>query len=103
MRTFEIKGFWGFITFTIFGLLALTVAISLPVSVIWVIWNAIIGEIFHGPMIAFWQAGLLTAIFAIILKIMFQPQISFQVKRVKTSEELDKNIYKLKKPDSGKE
>jgi hypothetical protein len=103
MRTFEIKGFWGFILFGLMSLVALILALTLPISFVWVAWNAFVGELFHGPMIAFWQAAILTAILAIAFKIVFQPQISFQIKRVKSPDDLDKHLRKLKEQDSSKD
>src|SRR5689334_22074198 len=92
MKMVEIKGFWGFISFACMGLLMLGVAVVLPVSFIWVAWNAFVGEMFHGPMIAFWQAMILTASIAVSLIIIFQRQVSFQIKRVKSPEELEKYL-----------
>lgn len=103
MRTFEIKGFWGFILFAVMGVAALAVVLGLPISFIWIAWNAIVGDVFHGPLIAFWQAIILTAIFAVAFRIIFQPQISFQFKRVKSPDELDKHLHPLKEQDSPKE
>ena len=87
MKTIEVKGFWGFLFFSLAGLLALAVVVSVPISVVWVSWNAFVGEVFQGPMISFWQASILTAIIAVTCQIVFQPQISFQVKRIKTPDE----------------
>lgn len=103
MKTIEIKGFWGFVGFAVMSLLFFVAIMGIPVSVTWVIWNALVGEVFHGPMIAFWQAAILTTIFAVAFKIIFQPQISFQVKRVKNPEDLDKHLHRLKEQDSPKE
>lgn len=103
MKTFEIKGFWGFVFFAVISLLILTAVVTVPISFVWVSWNAIVGEVFKGPMIAFWQAAILTAILAISFHIVFQPQVSFQVKRVKTPDDLEKHIRKLKEQDYPKE
>lgn len=103
MKTFEIKGFWGFLFFTVVSLVLLAVAIALPISFVWVCWNAVVGEICSGPMIEFWQAAILTAAIGVALYILFQPQISFQVKRVKSPEDLEKHLHNLKKPDSSKD
>lgn len=100
MRTFEIKGFWGFVLFAVTSLIVISLLVLLPVSFFWVSWNAIVGEVFHGPMISFWQAILLTAIFAVAFKIVFQPQISFQIKRVKSPDDLDAQLRKLKEKDA---
>lgn len=99
MKTFEIKGFWGFVVFGLMSLLMLSVAVTLPVSFVWVAWNAFVGEIFHGPMLTFWEAALLTAIIAVSLKIIFQPQISFQIKRIKGPDD----VNKFNKQDSPKD
>ena len=85
MRTVEIKGFRGLLAFVAIALLVGSMAVAIPVSVVWVTWNAMIGELLHGPMLAFWQAIVLTAILAITYKLLFQPQISLQVKRVKNA------------------
>lgn len=103
MKTFEIKGFWGFVFFTIVGITLLLLIISIPVTFVWVGWNAIVGEVFHGPMIEFWQAAILTAAIAVTCKIIFQPQISVQFKRVKSQEEIEKQLRKLKEQDSRKD
>ncbi len=102
MKTFEIKGFWGFVLFAIVAIVAVSLAVAVPITMTWVSWNALVFELFQGPEIAFWQAALLTTIIAVSLKIIFQPQISFQVKRVKSPEDLNKNLY-LNKPDSTNE
>jgi hypothetical protein len=94
MKVFEIKGFKGFVLFLLTSVVMLSLMIFLPVSFCWVTWNAVVGEIFHGPMISFWQAILLTAIVGLALYIVFQPEISFQFKRVESSDELDKKKLK---------
>ncbi len=103
MRTYEIKGFWGFILFTLVSLSLLTVIIVVPVGATWITWNAIVGDVCHGPIIAFWQAALLTASMAIAFKIIFQPQISFQIKKVKSVDPTDKKLQKFKGQDSSKD
>lgn len=103
MKTFEIKGFWGFIIFTVVSLVVLSLAVTIPISISWVTWNAIIGEVLHGPMIEFWQAAILTAAIAVACQIVFQPQISVNVKRVKSPDELDKHLRNFKEQDSAKD
>ncbi len=88
MKTFEVKGFWGFLLFSIVSILLVSAVVTLPISFTWVAWNAIVGEAFNGPLIEFWQAIILTAAIGVAFKIIFQPQISIQVKRVKSPDEL---------------
>lgn len=95
MRTFEIKGFWGFVLFTIVSLFLISIAVAIPVSVTWVTWNALVGEVMKGPMIEFWQAAILTAAFGVLFKIVFQPKICLNIKRVKSAEDLEKQLRKL--------
>jgi hypothetical protein len=85
----EIKGFWGMVVFLGMGLLALALVVTLPVGVIWITWNALVSEVAGGPMIAFWQAAILTVALGVALRIVFQPTLAIQVKRVQNSQEQD--------------
>jgi hypothetical protein len=89
MKAVEIRGFFGMVLFIAMALGTLILAITIPSTVTWVTWNAIIGELFRGPMIHFWQAIILTTIIGIVVKLIFQPQINFQFKRVTSAEELE--------------
>lgn len=104
MKTYEIKGFWGFLFFTLVSGALLLLVIAIPVSFTWVAWNAIVGEVFHGPMIEFWQAIILTAAIAVAFQILLKPRLFIQVKRVKSPDELQKQLRKLKEgQDSSKD
>ncbi len=102
MKTFEVKGFWGFTGFIFMASMAVLVGASVPISVTWITWNALVSDIFSGPTIAFWQAALLTAAFAVAFKIVFQPEIAIHIKRVKSAEELENVLHTLHKPDPSK-
>lgn len=94
MKSFEVKGFWSLVVLVVLALIALAVAITFPVSFVWVLWNALVGEMFHSPMISFWQAGILTLALAVAFKIVFQPEIGFEVKAFRSKEEAEKALSK---------
>src|SRR5689334_20116171 len=100
MKTFEIKGFWGFLFFAFMSIVILFITATLPVAFTWVAWNAFVGELFHGPLIDLWQAVILAAILGISLMLLFQPKVSFQIKRVQSPEELEKHLQHLREKDS---
>jgi len=101
MKAIEIRGFFGLLLFIAMAIVTVILAITIPSTVTWVTWNAIIGELFRGPMIHFWQAIILTAILGIAVKLIFQPQINFQFKRVSSPEELEE-LRKRYDKDSNK-
>ena len=82
MQVFQIKGLTGLIVFilAVLGLLALFIA--LPSAFLMVFWNAVVFEGFEGPQIGLLQGMLLWAAALISLKLVMNPQVSFQFKKV---------------------
>jgi hypothetical protein len=98
MRVFYIKGFSGLMMFLLaaIGLLALVVA--LPTSFMMVLWNALIFEGLGGPEIDMGQALILWGAVMVLIKLIANPQISFQFRRATNAGELER----FKKTDKEK-
>lgn len=82
MQVFQIKGLSGLIVFilAVLGLLALLML--LPSAFLMVFWNAVVFEGFEGPQIGLFQGMLLWVATLILIKLVMNPQISFQFKKV---------------------
>ncbi len=82
MQVFQIKGLSGLIVFILAMLGLLALFIALPSAFLMVFWNAVVFEGFEGPQIGLFQGMLLWAAVLISLKLVMNPQISFQFKKV---------------------
>ncbi|MEM0951801.1 MAG: hypothetical protein AAGI66_06630 [Cyanobacteria bacterium P01_H01_bin.74] len=79
MHVFQIKGFSGFLALLFAILLTILLLFALPTAFMMVLWNALIYESFKlGPEINYYQGFLLWALFLIVFKLVFNPEIHFQ-------------------------
>jgi len=81
MKTIEVKGFWGILAFVIAMLVTVALLLLVPSLVVWVSWNALVGEMMHGPMFSFIQAVLFTAILFVLNQIVFRPQWNLELRK----------------------
>jgi hypothetical protein len=82
MRIVHIRGLSGLVVMVAFGLLAVLAALLLPAAFVLVLWNAFVFEGMGGPEIALGQAVLLWSAVLALLNLIFQPQFSFEFKRI---------------------
>ncbi len=92
MQLFQIKGFRGLAMFLLSMAALLCVFVLLPASFMMVLWNAVVLEGFHGPSIGMVQGALLWAATLIVLKLVLNPQISFEFKKVSNPKDIDKHL-----------
>ena len=82
MKVYEIKGLSGLLAFLGSVLLTLALVLLLPSAFMMVLWNAMIFELFSGPEIGLAQGLLLWLASAIVFKLIFNPQIEFEFKKM---------------------
>ena len=82
MQVYEIKGFTGLLSFILAVLALVVLLVIVPAFVMQVFWNAIVFEGLGGPAMSLLQGGLLWAECLILFKLVANPQISFQFKKV---------------------
>jgi len=84
MHVFHIRGFSSWMMLLGGVVLALALLLALPASFMMVLWNATIFESFKvGPQIDIFQGLMLWGIVAILMKLLLQPEIKFEIQRVK--------------------
>lgn len=84
MHVFHIRGFSS-ILILLLGILAmLGVLLALPATFCMVLWNALIFEGLKGPEIDLYQGFLLWGVAVVLIKLIFKPQIQFQIQSVGT-------------------
>ncbi len=52
-----------------------------PIWVIMTVWNAVVSDIFYGPMINYIQAGMLWLLVALVLYLMLKNSVSIKIQR----------------------
>jgi hypothetical protein len=92
MQVFQIKGLSGLLMFilAVAGLLALF--LLLPGAFMMVFWNAVVFEGFYGPEIGLIQGLLLWGVALLFIKLVMNPQISFQFRKVSDPKDIDKHL-----------
>jgi len=79
MHVFHIRGFSSILVLLLAVLAIVALLIALPASFLMVLWNAVIYEGFKGPEISFYQGALLWGAMAALIKLVFKPEIKFQI------------------------
>lgn len=92
MQVFEVKGFTGFVKLVAAIVGVLFVFIALPSLFLMVAWNAIVFEGFQGPLIDWYQGVLLWLIMAVAFKVIFNPEIHLEFKKIDDPKNLDKDL-----------
>lgn len=82
MKVFEIKGIAGLLVFLGSVLLTLALVLIIPAAFMMVLWNAMVFELLGGPEIGLLQGMLLWVATAIVFKLVFNPQIEFEFKKM---------------------
>ena len=96
-KAFEIEGIQDLIVFCLFIVVSVALIVGLPTAFVWVTWNGVVGDMIHGPYIAFWQALILTLALFVLFYLVAKPEIHLEIKKVDGSEEADKLLSQLKK------
>lgn len=86
MKIIELKGFKGLLAFVLLMALSFVIMMGLPSLVVWITWNALVGECLHGPMFSFLQAFLLTAILFVLGQIILQPKWQLELRKTDPSD-----------------
>jgi len=92
MQVYEVKGIAGLakLGLAIAGLVG--ILFVLPSLFMMVLWNAVVFEGLNGPLIGFFQSVLLWLMFCVAFKLVFQPEIHLEFKKVTDPKDLDKNL-----------
>jgi len=85
MHVFQIRGFSGLMWLVLALVAAVALAVLLPASFMWVLWNAVVFEGFKGPEIGFGQGILLWGFMLVALKLILNPEIKLQFQRMPAS------------------
>ena len=103
MQVFQIKGFSGLMMFILAVISVMILLILLPATFTMVFWNAVVFEGLAGPQIGLFQGMLLWIAIVLLLKLIINPQISFQFKHVSDPADIDKHLNDLKGDYKGKD
>ena len=103
MHVFQIKGFQGLLMFMLALAAAALILFVIPTGFMMVLWNAVVFEGLRGPEIGFTQGLLLWLMVMITIKLVFKPEIEFQMTNVSDPSELEKKFPDLKKKSDTKE
>jgi hypothetical protein len=87
MHVFHIRGFSGVMMVLLVVLAALAVLVALPSAFIMVLWNALVFEGSKGPQISFLQGFLLWGFLAVMINVIFKPELKLQFQQVKPKAE----------------
>ena len=87
MSAFEVKNFRDLLMLLGLVLFVLAVAIGLPTAFTWITWNALVGDLFQGPYIAFVEAIPLALFGYVVLLLISRPEIKFEVHQTKSPED----------------
>ena len=90
MHVFHIRGLSGILMVLLLVLAALAVLVALPSSFMMVLWNAVIFEGAHGPEINLLQGFLLWGFVAVMIKMIFKPEIKLQFQQVRPTGKTEK-------------
>ncbi len=88
MKIYEIKGLSGLFTFLVGLIATLAIVVALPSAFLMVLWNAVAFEGFGGPEIALHQGLLLWLMALLTFKIIFKPEIVFELKSMDDGDDL---------------
>lgn len=91
MQIYQIKGFKGALTFALAAIGVAILSVLLPSFLAQVFWNAIVFEGFNGPEIGLIQGALLWCISLILFKLIANPQVSFQFKKMNDPNDTDQH------------
>jgi hypothetical protein len=83
MHVFHIRGISGILMVLLIAISALAVLVALPSAFMMVLWNALIFEGSKGPEISLLQGFLLWGSVAMLVKVVFKPEIKLQFQPVK--------------------
>lgn len=90
MHVFHIRGFSGILMVLFVVVSALAVLVALPSAFMMVLWNALIFEGSKGPEISLLQGFLLWGFLAVMIKVIFKPEIKLQFQQVKPNAKAEK-------------
>lgn len=79
MHVFQIRGFSSILVLLLAVLALVALLVALPAGFLMVLWNALVYEGLKGPEINFYQGALLWGAFAALIKLVFKPEIKFQI------------------------
>lgn len=97
MHVFHIRGISGILVLLLAILAALVLLLLLPATFMMVLWNALVYEGLKGVQIGLYEGFLLWGMAAVLIKLIFKPQIQLQFQSAKTAGlSSDKNT----KPDA---
>ncbi len=91
MQIYQIKGFKGLLAFILAVVGVAILSVLLPSFIAQVFWNAIVFEGLGGPEIGLLQGALLWSASLILFKLVANPQISFQFKKMKDPNDRDQH------------
>ncbi len=92
MQIYQVKGFKGALAFGLAVVGVAILSVLLPSFLAQVFWNAIVFEGFSGPEIGLLQGALLWAAVLILFKLIANPQISFQFKKMNDHNDSDHHL-----------
>jgi hypothetical protein len=81
MHVFHIRGFSSLVILLLAIVMAIAILVALPASFMMVLWNALVYEGFKGPEINVYQGFLLWGAVALMLKVIFKPEIKIQIQQ----------------------
>jgi hypothetical protein len=79
MKVFKIQGLRGILSFLLALLLLFVLVLALPSMFCTVLWNALVFEELRGPMIDWYQGGILWMLALCTFNLIFRPKINFQL------------------------
>ena len=83
MHVFHIRGFSGVVVLLLAFLAAVALFVLLPSSFMMVLWNAVVFEGMKGPEIDIYQGALLWGMVAVLIKLIFKPEIKLQFQQIR--------------------
>jgi hypothetical protein len=81
MHVFQVKGLSGMLMLVLALLTGIFLFLALPSAFMMVLWNALIYEVFRGSEINLYQGFLLWGMMLLTLKLIFSPELKFQLMR----------------------
>jgi hypothetical protein len=85
MHVFHIRGISGILVLLLAIVAALILLLLLPATFMMVLWNALVYESFKGIQIGLYEGFLLWGMVAVLIKLIFKPQIQLQFQSAKTA------------------
>lgn len=90
MHVFQIRGFSGLMMVLLVVLAAIAVLVALPSAFMMVLWNALIFEGSKGPQVSLLQGFMLWGFVAVMIKVIFKPEIQLQFQHAKPNAKAEK-------------